>query len=95
VTTRSYATLTAALSVLILTIWNVESYFVSRNEFYADFRAATSAMDASSMSAMTDKGSAAQYLANGLQQLLYAHTNLEGAILAALAIALLWIVRMR
>jgi hypothetical protein len=95
VTTRSYATLTAALAVLILTIWNVESYFASRNAFYADFNAATSAMDISSVAAMTCEGSAAQYLANGLQQLLYAHLNIEGAILAALAIALLWILRMR
>lgn len=94
-TTRKYAILLAALAVLVLTLWNIESYLASRNAFYADFNAATSTMDASSVSAMTDDGSAAQYLANGLQQLLYAHMSLEGAILVALAIALLWIVRMR
>jgi hypothetical protein len=92
---KSCAILIASLASLVLTFWNVESYLESRQAFYAEFSAATATIDASSVAAMTKDGFTPQYLTNSLRQLLYGRMNLRGAILATIAIALLWILRMR
>jgi len=94
-TTRSYAILTAATAAAVLTLLNLVSYFESRQALYAAYSAATVTMDPGSDAAMERQGSASQLLTSGLRQLLYGHINYEAAIVVALAIALLWIARIR